>query len=66
MTAEDRRHQAELDGAAGRVRAVLRRAHDERLEARQRAEWPELWEAIDSLVEVQDQRDARAERRPLF
>lgn len=58
-------HQAKLDGAAGRVRSILRIHHDADLELRQRAEWPALWEAIDELVRVQDKRDER-ERLPLF
>ncbi len=55
----------QANGAAGRVRSVLRLQHDADLELRHRAEWPELWEAIDELVRVQDVRDER-ERRPLF
>jgi hypothetical protein len=65
MSTADQLHQAKLDGAAGRVRSVLRVNGDADLELRHRAEWPVLWEAIDELVRVQDKRDER-ERRPLF
>jgi hypothetical protein len=61
----DQLDAAMLDGAAGRVRAVLRVHADADLELRHRAEWPALWDAIDALVAIQDKRDQR-ERRPLF
>jgi hypothetical protein len=65
MSTPDQLHQAKLDGAAGRVRSILRVHQDADLELRQRAEWPALWEAIDELVRAQDKRD-RERRRPLF
>jgi len=65
MSTADQLHQAKLDGAAGRVRSILRVHRDAELELRHRAEWPALWEAIDELVRVQDERDVRV-RRPLF
>jgi hypothetical protein len=43
----------------------LRTNQDADLEQRQRGEWPELGEAIDELVRVQDKRDDGT-RRPLF
>jgi hypothetical protein len=65
MSTPEQLAQAKLDGSAGRVRAILRVHHDADLELRHRAEWPEIWEAIDALVRVQDKRDERM-RRPLF
>ena len=65
MSTRDQLDRAKLDGAAGRVRGILRVHEDADLELRHRAEWPALWEAIDGLVRVQDVRDTR-ERRPLF
>ena len=65
MSTADQLHQAKLDGAAGRVRSILRVHQDADVELRHRAEWPALVEAIDELIAVQDNRDER-ERRPLF
>jgi hypothetical protein len=53
MSTADQLHQAKLDGAAGRVRSILRVHQDADLELRHRDEWPALWEAIDELVRVQ-------------
>lgn len=65
MSTADQVDQAKLDGAAGRIRSILRVHQDADLEVRHRAEWPALWQAVDELVRVQDMRDER-ERRPLF
>ena len=41
-----------LNGAATRIRdLVVRRADMAEVQERHRAEWPDLWEAIDSVVE---------------
>lgn len=44
--------QARLTGAATAVRDALVLGHDPDREERQRAEWPELWAAIDRLLDA--------------
>lgn len=45
---------AQLTGRTVAVRDQLRRKTDPELERRHRAEWPELWAAIDGLLELID------------
>lgn len=45
---------AQLTGRTARLRDQLRLNTDHELEARHRAEWPQLWAAIDDLVELID------------
>jgi hypothetical protein len=49
----DRKAVAEsaLSGGAERLRDLITRDTDSDRQRRQRQEWPELWETIDSLVE---------------
>ena len=44
--------QARLTGAATAVRDALVLGHDPDREERQRGEWPELWAAIDRLLDA--------------
>lgn len=43
---------AALTGAATAVRDVLMLNRDRELEDRHRAEWPELWERIDGVMDA--------------
>lgn len=49
-------HQAQISGSLTRLRNHLREAHRigelGEVEARHRAEWPELWETIDDLIDL--------------
>jgi hypothetical protein len=50
--------EAQLEGVAKRIRGTLWRdakpGGDPERQARHRAEWPELWDALDRLVEIID------------
>ena len=46
----DRTRHARIYGVATPVRDAIRLNHDANLDARHRAEWPNLWDRIDALI----------------
>lgn len=53
-TDPERIRHAQMTGRVAAVRAQIRVNKDPEREQRARAEWPELWEKIDALVELID------------
>jgi hypothetical protein len=44
-----------MEGRVARLRGVIRLSDAAELEARHRAEWPQLWAAVDDLVAMLDE-----------